>query len=372
LVQEIIAKISQSVVSISTDSGGTYSGWIIDNTGDIITCNSRLNEGIRQISFPNGAVYTPKAIRSDPDSGIAIIKVSGQELPAPLTLGDSTNVKIGEWVLAVGFSGGGVLATKGIVSDIGVTEFIDNGKALSNLIITDAAINPGVMGCPLVRIADGKIIGMNVHLQHREGTGGAVSSNDLIPVIQKLVQDSSSSRTPVTPVITSPSSAPEITPTAIASTPRNIVLTSSPSPVSTISSVVLKVLNNDAKELVFGFDFLDSKGQPVSFSGFDNARFCGSIWQGHPGNTPVSYIIKIDEHINTNLDTITAPYSILDFSGVDKTQYINVDFRIYGLFTNTPNHINLDNYWFQLLMDRTVIFDGSLIHLPATIPGKKG
>lgn len=161
---------------------------------------------------------------------------------------------------------------------------------------------------------------------------------------------------------TSPQTVFQPTPTPTeepTSTPRNIIINPTSTPTSPISSVVLKILQNDAEALVFGFDFLDASGQLVNFSDSRSTRFCGQIWQGHL-DSPISYVVDIDTNINTNLDTVTIPYSVLDFSDIDKSQPVWVDFRIYGL------NLDLDNYWFQ----ESVAFTGEFLQLPTSIGGK--
>jgi hypothetical protein len=161
--------------------------------------------------------------------------------------------------------------------------------------------------------------------------------------------------TPATTTITSTTSSTDIT------------ITSKSTINYVISSVILKILKNDKESIIIGFNFLDVNDNPVSFSGSDNARFCGSVWQGHI-DKPLSYIVEVDTHINTSQDTITIPYSILNFKGVDKSQNINFDFRIYGPFTNTPNYINLESYYFQL----TTVISNDIIQLASSITGQKG
>lgn len=160
---------------------------------------------------------------------------------------------------------------------------------------------------------------------------------------------------------------PDTTATTSTTSQTDITITSKSTINYVISSVILKILKNDKESIIMVFDFLDVNDNPVSFSGMDNARFCGSVWQGHK-DTPVSYIVEVDTHINTSQDTITIPYSILNFKGVDKSQNVNFDFRIYGPFTNTPNYINLESYYFQL----TTVISNDIIQLPSSIIGQKG
>jgi hypothetical protein len=153
-------------------------------------------------------------------------------------------------------------------------------------------------------------------------------------------------------------------------TPSNIIITSSLSPISPITSVILKILQNDTTALVFGFDFLDASGQKIIFAGANNVRFVGSIWQGHLSGAPISYIVQIDIRIRTCDDTVTVPYSIQNFYGIEQSQPVNFDMRIEGLASSSSNDIILERYWFQKIADSSVYFTGRLINLPSSISGK--
>ena len=143
------------------------------------------------------------------------------------------------------------------------------------------------------------------------------------------------------------------------STPHNIIIAPTPTPASSISAVTLKILQNDKEAIVFGFDFLGADGQPVNFSGFRSAKFFGQIWQGHL-DSPISYIVQVDStDIDTNLDTITIPYSVLNFSGIDISKPVNVDFAVEGLAVK----FNRYSFWIS------VLFTAELLELPTTING---
>jgi serine protease Do len=140
----------------------------------------------------DGRFFTAEKISTDSVSDLAVIKITAQALPPALTVGDSTKLSVGDWVVAIGNSlGQGISATKGIVSALGVSVAADQGETLYDLIQTDAAINPGNSGGPLVDMA-GEVIGINsikVSQVGVEGMGYAISSQGAIPIIDSLVQD---------------------------------------------------------------------------------------------------------------------------------------------------------------------------------------
>jgi S1-C subfamily serine protease len=96
---------------------------------------------------------------------MAILKINADNLPPALTVGDSSAMRVGDWVIAIGNSlGQGISATKGIVSALGVSVTAENGETLYDLIQTDAAINPGNSGGPLVNLA-GQVIASRISSQ---------------------------------------------------------------------------------------------------------------------------------------------------------------------------------------------------------------
>lgn len=189
---------------------------------------------------------------------------------------------------------------------------------------------------------------------------------------------------PVTSIVTVTTAAPAVTVTTTALpvsttaaptsspsqtlTPRptNTTITTTSTPTSLISSVILKVQRNDKTALVFGFDFLDATAKRTTFKEGTSARFVGSIWQGHLGGVPISYVVKIDVILSTSDDTITVPYSVQNFSGLEAARPVNFDFRIEGTFSNVPDR----RYWFQMINDPSVVFTGTTLQLPSTIVGK--
>jgi serine protease Do len=198
----VIAKVRPSVVAINTTSsaisifGNTFtqegagSGWIIDSSGLIVT-NNHVVEGADTISvtMEDGRNFSADTVRTDSVTDLAVIKINAPNLPA-LKPGDSSKLRVGEWVVAIGNSlGQGISATKGIVSALGVSVAADQGETLYDLIQTDAAINPGNSGGPLVNMA-GEVVGINsikVAQVGVEGMGYAISSQTAIPIINELV-----------------------------------------------------------------------------------------------------------------------------------------------------------------------------------------
>ncbi len=199
----VIAKVRPSVVAINTKvtsqsifgaytQEGAGSGWILDSSGLIVT-NNHVVAGASDVTvtLEDGRFFPAVKISTDPVSDLAVIKIDAKNLPAALKFGDSNQLNVGDWVVAIGNSlGQGISATKGIVSALGVSVTADQGETLYDLIQTDAAINPGNSGGPLVDLA-GEVIGINsikVSQVGVEGMGYAISSQGAIPIIDSLVK----------------------------------------------------------------------------------------------------------------------------------------------------------------------------------------
>jgi serine protease Do len=205
---DVIAAIRPSVVAITTEvSGysifgayteeGAGSGWIIDADGLIVT-NNHVVEGASSVvvTLEDGRTFSAQEVYTDSFSDLALIKVDARDLPSA-KIGDSSNLRVGEWVVAIGNSLGlGISATTGIVSATGVSLSEYAGNTLFNLIQTNAAINPGNSGGPLVNLA-GEVIGINsvkVSDVGVEGMGYAISINEAYPILQQLISNGSVSR----------------------------------------------------------------------------------------------------------------------------------------------------------------------------------
>jgi putative serine protease PepD len=166
--------------------GGTSqaegSGFVFDTSGHIIT-NQHVVDGATAITvrFPDGTTAKGTVVGSDPSTDIAVIKVdvAASELH-PLTLGSSKNVQPGQDVVAIGSPFG--LAdsmTSGIVSAIGRTIQAPNGYSIANSIQTDAPINHGNSGGPLLDL-NGNVLGVNAQIE--SGGGGSDGVGFAIPI----------------------------------------------------------------------------------------------------------------------------------------------------------------------------------------------
>lgn len=129
------------------------------------------------------------SVYTDSLSDLAVLKINAQNLPTA-TVGNSSTLRIGDWVVAIGNSlGQGIRATQGIVSRQGVSLEVGQGQTLYGLIETDAAINPGNSGGPLVNMS-GEVIGITsvkIAQVGVEGVGYGISSNEAMPIIEDLI-----------------------------------------------------------------------------------------------------------------------------------------------------------------------------------------
>ena len=200
---ELFEKSEEGVVKIRTDSvdsftgtGGVGSGFVYDILGHIIT-NAHVVDGGDKITvtFLDGSQYNSEIIGVDRFTDIAVIKVNEKpRLLHPLTVGDSSSLKVGEEVAAIGnpFGLAGSM-TSGIVSQIGrLLPSQDTGFSIPDVIQTDAAINPGNSGGPLLNMR-GEVMGINTAIQSSigefSGIGFAVPSNTISKIVPTLIEE---------------------------------------------------------------------------------------------------------------------------------------------------------------------------------------
>ena len=153
------------------------SGFIISADGYILTNNHMVAESEKvEIELTDGRKFTAKIIGADSDSDVAVVKIDASDLPY-LELADSDALEVGEWVLAIGNPLGlSHTVTAGIVSAKGRSGF---GLAdFENFIQTDAAINFGNSGGPLINL-DGKVVGINTAIA---GSTGNIGIGFAIPI----------------------------------------------------------------------------------------------------------------------------------------------------------------------------------------------
>ena len=194
--EEGVVKIRADSIDSFTDTGGVGSGFVYDILGHIIT-NAHVVEGSDKITvtFLDGSQYNSEIIGVDRFTDIAVIKVNEKpRLLHPLTVGDSSSLKVGEEVAAIGnpFGLAGSM-TSGIVSQIGrLLPSQDTGFSIPDVIQTDAAINPGNSGGPLLNMR-GEVVGINTAIQSSigefSGIGFAVPSNTISKIVPALIEE---------------------------------------------------------------------------------------------------------------------------------------------------------------------------------------
>ena len=164
---------------------GTGSGFIIDADGSILTNNHVIEHAERIIvKMADGRTLRARVIGADPDTDIALIKVDGQSGLPVAPLGDSSALRMGEWVCAIGNPlGYEHTVTVGVVSYLGRKLF---DMSLDNYIQTDAAINFGNSGGPLIN-TQGQVIGINAAISSRASSiGFAVPINGATSILPQL------------------------------------------------------------------------------------------------------------------------------------------------------------------------------------------
>jgi serine protease Do len=153
------------------------SGFIISSDGYILTNNHMVGEAEKvKVELADGRNFTAKTIGADPETDVAVIKIDASNLPY-MELGDSDALEVGEWVIAIGNPLGlNRTVTQGIVSAKGRSGF--HLATYENFIQTDAAINFGNSGGPLINL-DGKVVGINTAIV---GPGGNIGIGFAIPI----------------------------------------------------------------------------------------------------------------------------------------------------------------------------------------------
>lgn len=175
-------------------SEGTGSGAVIDHNGHIVT-NLHVVEGADQVTVTlfDGTSYEATPVGADPVNDIAVLKIDAPaESLHPIRIGDSSRLKVGMRVFAIGNPFGlERTMTTGIISSLNRTLTVRGNRTVKNVIQIDAAVNPGNSGGPLID-SHGTIIGLNTAIASRTGqsagVGFAIPSNLLRRVVPQLVR----------------------------------------------------------------------------------------------------------------------------------------------------------------------------------------
>ena len=166
-VVHAVEKAGPAVVSISVkkrrwlNQGGTGSGFVFTPDGFILT-NSHVVSGADQLTvqFKNGDSYDAELVGDDPDTDLAVLRIHRED-PTHLELGDSSTIKVGQLAIAIGNPYGFQHSvTTGVISALGRSLEAKNGRLIHDVIQTDAALNPGNSGGPLVD-SNARVVGLN-------------------------------------------------------------------------------------------------------------------------------------------------------------------------------------------------------------------
>ena len=181
------ARLREGPGERAPNATGSGSGLIVDREGHIVTNNHVIGDATEiEVRFSDKTKLIAHVIGKDPDTDLAVLKVTTDRPLSSARFGDSSSVKVGQWVLAVGNPFGlDRTVTLGVVSGIGRENI--NLSRYENFIQTDASINPGNSGGPLFNLR-GEVIGINTAIiNFAQGIGFAIPSNMAKQVIEQLL-----------------------------------------------------------------------------------------------------------------------------------------------------------------------------------------
>jgi S1-C subfamily serine protease len=203
--QELVAEVTPAVVSIVVETvgynwfwqavpeTGAGSGIVISPDGYIVT-NNHVVEGAQKVTvtLSDGSAFPATIVGTDAQTDLAVVKIDASNLSYLHLLSNSLEqLSVLDPVIAVGNAlalPGGPTWTTGVVSNLGRSIEEETGVVLNDIIQTDAAINAGNSGGPLLDTA-GQVVGINVAIaSNAENIGFAISTDTVIPVVQSLIK----------------------------------------------------------------------------------------------------------------------------------------------------------------------------------------
>ncbi|MEO0970334.1 MAG: trypsin-like peptidase domain-containing protein [Cyanobacteria bacterium J06639_18] len=205
VVTSVVKKVSPAVVNIDVqrsvkrrdrvyqpfaqEISSNGSGFIFTQDGYILTNSHVVHDSSKiQVTLCDGRSYDGEMIGDDPDTDIAVIRIHGPNLVAA-RLGNSQSLQVGQLAIAIGQPYGfQTTVTTGVISALGRSFRTDSGKSLENVIQTDAALNPGNSGGPLLS-SRGEVIGINTAIViSAQGICFAIpisTANQIIPALMR-------------------------------------------------------------------------------------------------------------------------------------------------------------------------------------------
>ncbi len=194
---DLLDAYSQAVISVVDAVGPAVVGVSKVGTGMIITpdgyalTNSHVASAVKayELTLRDGSAIKADLVGQDPHTDLALLRAVGTGLPYA-TLGDSTQLRVGQLVVAIGHPFGfQSTVTTGVVSAVGRTMRAQSGRTIENIIQTDAALNPGNSGGPLVDTR-GQVVGINTAIiAMAQGICFAVPSNTAQRIVSLLIRD---------------------------------------------------------------------------------------------------------------------------------------------------------------------------------------
>lgn len=200
-VVRVAREVSEAVVQIKVKkdkptnnrrrpgAAGGGSGFLISSDGFIVTNSHVVSEAKSiEIALQDGRQFKGHVMGNDPATDIAVVQISGDHL-STISFADSSRLQVGQLAIAIGNPYGFQYSlTAGVVSALGRSLRSENGRLIDDVIQTDAALNPGNSGGPLVN-SNGKVIGVNTAvILPAQGLCFAVASNLAAYVVGKLIQ----------------------------------------------------------------------------------------------------------------------------------------------------------------------------------------